>query len=591
MVFFMPPETPDWRENITWWPESLTPLEQKRRDFMKEKIDITDGKLRELFDTPWFSTDLDRIIDQRFVGVELIQFLEKYQIQIISNTSDGRKFADLSEVDIKKLTDDDYDKYQNWKKILRNAAIIATEQENDWKKGTIIATEQENAEKQRLFDDLTKEAAKLVDSLSSKGQAALQKWVDTVRNNPESEEYKSLIRKWVTPEDIASGKANGMLASIYAVRNSDTLSAYVSPDKKKDFESSITNMAGILGIDRKVPEVWRFLQDSMVSWERKEATLAVAAKLVSSWRYTLSETTYDPRSGLITFRGKESWESTRIDTSRIPPVVEYSRNGLSLQSPIENETISEEQKNRERGLTKISTNLTNAKSESFTPMIQWYGNLIQEEEDVAKGKDFLMIFQWINIENIQDSRKRANTLSIIQNERERVDKIDPSSEDIAIIQKHNDAKFAIKSSIDTFEKSLISLGKEYDELPVIPESRNDLTATTIRETLWKLTDMGYDELWQENLDKLIWALRTRGGGRGIWEKWSINTNNAWIREEQIRDLGIVSNLIAEKSGTNARLAFQKIGTLLKRNEGIQESWSKPQKLADWLFNKPEQPSK
>jgi hypothetical protein len=76
MVFFMPPETPDWRENITWWPESLTPLEQKRRDFMKEKIDITDEKLWELLDTPGFTADLDRIMSQWFVGVELAQFLE-----------------------------------------------------------------------------------------------------------------------------------------------------------------------------------------------------------------------------------------------------------------------------------------------------------------------------------------------------------------------------------------------------------------------------------------------------------------------------------------------------------------------------------
>lgn len=581
MVFFMPPETPDLRENITWWPESLTPLEQKRRDFMKEKIDITDEKLWELLDIPGFSSDLDRIMDQWFTGVELTQFLERYQIQVISKTSDGRDFSKLKEEEVDELPRSEQKKYRYWININKDAVI----------NGKDAGVKESRRELEKDLQSLTEEATKLVASLSPEGQAVLQKWVDTVRNNPESEEYKALIKKWVTPEDIASGKANGMLASIYAVRNSDTLSTYVSPDKKKDFENSITNMAGILGIDRKVPEVWRFLQDSMVSWERKEATLAVAAKLVSSWRYTLSETTYDPRSGLITFRGKESGEATRIDTSRIPPVVEYSRNGLSLKSPIENETVSEEQKNRERGLTKISTNLTSAKSESFTPMIQWYGNLIQEKDDVAKGEEFLVIFQRINMENIQDPRKRANTLSIIQNERERVDKIDPSSEDIAIIQKHNDAKFAIKSSIDTFEKSLISLGKEYDELPVIPESRNDLTATTIRETLWKLIDMGYDELWQENLDKLIGALRARDSGRGIWEKWSINTNNTWIREEQIRDLGIVSNLIAEKSGTNARLAFQKIGTHLKRNGGIQESWSKPQKLADWLFNKPEQPSK
>jgi hypothetical protein len=508
----------------------------------------------------------------------------KYQIQLISKTSDGKNFSDLSESDIDALSENDFEKYWNWKLRKNNVLSLSKDAAIASNDAVVTSDDAEIKYERRAlekdFQSLTEEATKLVASLSPEGQAALQKWVDTVRNNPESEEYKSLIKKWVTPEDIASGKANGMLASIYAVRNSDTLSAYVSPDKKKDFESSITNMAGILGIDRKVPEVWRFLQDSMVSWERKEATLAVAAKLVSSWRYTLSETTYDPRSGLITFRGKESWESTRIDTSRIPPVVEYSRNGLSLKSPIENETVSEEQKNRERGLTKISANLTSAKSESFTPMIQWYGNLIQEKDDVAKGEEFLIIFQRINIENIQDPRKRANTLSIIQNERERVDKIDPSSEDIAIIQKHNDAKFAIKSSIDTFEKNLISLGKEYDELPVIPESRNDLTATTIRETLWKLTDMGYDELWQENLDKLIWALRARDSGRGIWEKWSINTNNAWIRGEQIRDLSIVSNLIAEKSGKNPRLAFQKIGTHLKRNGGIQESWSKPQKLAD-----------
>jgi hypothetical protein len=564
-----------------------SPVEQKRRDFVLDNHDITEDDYQKLQSTPGFTEDLDKILALDFVGVERVQFLQKYGIKLISKTSDGRDFVKLTEKEVDGLPRAEKKKYYAWLEARDNATIMKTDWEIAWEKWELWRAEKEKEDEKKIQNNtielLTSQVATLKNSLDPTGNKVIEEGVAEIRSNPWSPEYTYLLSRGIKAEDIRSGASDSLITSLYAVRYSDRLSQYIIPEKKKDFEDSITNMAGILGIERKVPkDVQAFLQDSLVSGERKERTLTIASKLIDSGKYRLSETTYNPSTGYITFRGRGSREIAQIDTSTIPPQVEYGMRWLSLRMSVETERISEAQTLRERWIADITQDFSKMKNEKFITLVRGYSDLDQDELAIARGTNFLDYYQTLSREDIQNPDKRAALLANLKAERERVDDIPPGSPDEAIMTKHNDAKFLIKTNIESLERDIANLGKRFESLPDIPKSKIDTSREKAGEVLQKLIDLGYDELGQENLDTLMRSLRTGNNGIWIWSSGSIDMRDTTLQDLQMQELENIAWRLANSSGKKRKEAMAEIRESIKKNESFRNLWNSPVGLSTWI---------
>ena len=116
---------------------------------------------------------------------------------VVDVTSDGRKFASLSEIDVKKLPRSEKEKYYTWLEIKENAAIIARKQE--WREldGTIVARKQEWREL-----DLAIEAQRTLNTLltaygstKSLPPAERRQAIEALRNPRVPQDVKEYFRR------------------------------------------------------------------------------------------------------------------------------------------------------------------------------------------------------------------------------------------------------------------------------------------------------------------------------------------------------------------------------------------------------------
>lgn len=104
------------------------------------------------------------------------------------------------------------------------------------------------------------------------------------------------------------------------------------------------------------------------------------------------------------------------------------------------------------------------------------------------------------------------------------------------------------------------------------------------EALKRLTNSGYDELEQDNLEALMRALSVRDGKTGIWKNPEIDMNDKYNREKQLKDLEQVAKRFQEDRGNNPktqdensfRNIFQDIKNGIKGNEAFRHVWNSPE---------------
>jgi hypothetical protein len=160
------------------------------------------------------------------------------------------------------------------------------------------------------------------DALSIQWQEELSSQIEEAKKDENF--IKKLEEKWYKKEDIQSGKYNDTLTwYILAEKGAEFVAKGYIQDLEK-FQSAVKNITDILGIPRPLPKIDDI---PIAKWPRRDRIISEWTKLVESGKYHENGITYNPETGRIRFEPKNPTASAaEIDTSRIPPRLEYVRN-------------------------------------------------------------------------------------------------------------------------------------------------------------------------------------------------------------------------------------------------------------------------
>ncbi len=591
----MPPESLSTSPEQTQQPI----LSPEQADFAIQSLRIPREKLDELTKNPEFQKDLKILQDNPWNTTEHGEFLKKYLSTIdkkdgwqILRKADGSidfwgwlsgKTPEELKKMVKWLTRDEKESYgiyveNEWKKLdAKNEQKIATGQKLDatisdinQKKVEKIATGQKlDATISKQFEQCTEQQVQLEKSLSEEGKLALKWDVVSIKNNPSSLEYQELILKWVTEEQIKSGKADSMITALYTYNNQAKFleKGWVEKWKEADFQKTVDNFSDILGKDRRnLWDIPKFVGNTLISWERKEMVLQWVDKLVNSGKYNLSQTTYNAESGYITFYGERKGESTRIDTSKNPPVLEYQKNGLSIGKIIEKQELSDEEKSREAGIEREHKNFSENKNTTRTALLQnWYQILIDPSEE---GKKFIEKYQNFSFSDSLNPQKKAEMLTAINTEKIRVKWLPWDTSNTELDKKQKAAQSSIEKSLDSFKEAIDITVKNIDTLPKIPKDSNTTFERTAEYNLNFLTYIWYDTIGQENMEKVIRTLNSPENPKRS-EIGEINLNEKLdTLKTQALTLAIANLVRAGRKENIQTVPTEKD----MKNEATQKSW-------------------
>ncbi len=434
--------------------------------------------------------------------------------------------------------------------------------------------------------------------------ADTQKFLDSIgANNTEaiqSPEIQSVIRTHISTRVYLS--------------NSDAIQRE-NPSLVNEINTIRTN-APTLGVDTSAtpPNIKNILQDI----PRSDRNNIISN--VNSFTRWEPDTIITRSGDILSWKNRE-WSQYEIDMAVRPPKLTKSKNGLSVsgsrvdENP-ESKKLQSEIDNSRFGVKKIGSDI----SSDLTRI-----GINQEKFDINQytptqlrtlfsGMDLLSDIDNIKKATTPESQKALqetlktkkewdiwylNKVAISYMETILADRIflwemwwsweSINSKDL--INKL-DTLQGLNSSgkIESFAKAKEQLQKNEKELNTITSPGASEFDETAEKTLSDLAILGYNELGQENLDKLIRWLSERDNNRWIWESGSIDMANKITRDAQFADLKWVANQLKQdrrnnpntKDGNSFWNVFQDIANGIKGNESFRNLWNHPRWIAMWL---------
>ncbi len=460
---------------------------------------------------------------------------------------------------------------QTEKKIDWN--IQAANQRIEWKKEIEQAANQNNETETKISEQeneiinkkLVNHARSLIDQ---NGNNFISTELQKIQTDPaESTIGKSLINQWISINAIKDGKMNAIL-EMHIISNNERILTPKDPEKALEFSRVVYDMRKRIGIPTTRENIDAF-GASMVLGEKRENIIHNMHQIWATGMY--DRMTWDSANRTIVFHGKNG---TRIiETTTNPPTERVIKNGLSISREVP--ILSPEQK-------EIQEKINTSKKKLHTNESiynQWLIDIDQMEQRELSIK----WERWANNEETQNTVDIYSTIFLTENQEKESEYIKSKNEILSDKISIEDREKIIESILTINEEmkknnlgKLLSTGEtenhnsinrmlewRIEKYKQLQRSNNEIKTAmweisknsdntinnenfdnNAQSTLSYLSHIGYDELSQDVLDKIIASVNAKNQ----WKIAEINLNkNPKLDTAQEKELLRVLAMLSRKS--------------------------------------------
>lgn len=578
--------------------ESLR-IPAEMRDFLVQKLGIPEWEIDTIVQDSEFIPSIENLMKNPENNTEKLLFLWKYIYDKVITASKENKMDVLEyaqsiwkgEDYILKL-DEYIDRRNKQANIEDQIRIMGKE---------LVASEEENL-RTNLLKTLELSTQRWRDSLSDEWKSELATLTEQKKQDPKF--LEELKKQGYSEEEVRKmdDATISKFASWYViVEQAENFAKKWYIRDRENYTEAVKGISDTLGIERRIPTLDNI---PLPPSDRRYRVIQAWTELLKTGNYNENAITYNSRTGRITFEPNTLWGmKAEIDTSRMPPILEYVRGSLRIgrDIPPANPKLKEKQLLEEKK-GKLSESLKKDIAVPFVeigeaPEYAWIPKKITETSRStveAHKKNQTDLSESIRSNGVNDP---TGTLEIIKRLKESNQKLDQARLEGIDMENLSDPKmrsleewlYREYTSLQSLERTLTQIVQNTGALKPyewISSNADSWFESVAKWLLSRLDEMGYTILWQKNLDRIMAALTYRRPG--IWNTESLDTYNAWTRDMQLRDLDDVARKITDAyPGTpkTRQNAFQEI---LRRMESIntwpimENLWSQPIALSQWL---------
>lgn len=437
-------------------------------------------------------------------------------------------------------------------------------------------------------------------SLSPEWQGELTGFIEAKKADPKF--LEEMQAKGYTKEQIVSSTFISTIAWYVISEQADNFASKGYIRDGKAFDSALKNINDTLWIPRRLNSI---LDVPISQWPRRESVIQAGTELLKTGNYNEKSITYNASTGRITFEpNSPTIMKAEIDTSRIPPVLEYVRGSLRIWQDIPPvDPRMKEKKWLEEKKSKLQEVVGKDSAIRFAVLgngenYEWLSLLLLEKHKVKldthrqNQKSLQEIMSsgryTINPTEALDSLRKLKTSNHdLEDARKSIISMenlgDPS------VRALEDGLYTEYDWIQNLERSLGQYAQNADALKKYA-GQNTSTDTGFEEaakwTLARLDEMWYSILWQRNLDRIMAALAYNRSS--IWKSPTLDVKSVWDRDLQLTDLQDVANKItaafpwSPKTYANAFTEISRRMQSLNTGPIMENLWNNPAALSQWL---------
>ncbi len=400
--------TPESNQDIlARQPVSVQKIVEKDQILSKNLDQISNPKefFEKLAQNAHIFEKTDNLSAQKTFLEQSLKGLEYWQY-----TKDGRDFSKLTPEEVKGLSDDDYDKYNEWKLAEKKAKLITTTKAADKEEMKVITEDQrfaENKEKaitedQRFAEnrmiviELTEknkiaweENQKIIDTLSSNWKSLINSEFQKARTDAKNPVYQDLVSKGVDP---SKGEFDNILRASIILSNADTLRKE-SGDQSK-FDSSISELGKLwipYPVASDIPGISAHIDSRFPRGEATERAKWEITRSIESGN--VANLYYDGKWEKYTLMDKDGKTSKEVYMN--PPRIRVRESTLSYEFPIyKNKDISER-----TGKKELLTGIKEANNSEAMRFL----NTLTKWEDAQKKQDAIKEIDPIKLQELKTS--------------------------------------------------------------------------------------------------------------------------------------------------------------------------------------------